>query len=94
MPLIELGNRTDIDIRIARLLTLMSLLNGRVFDHGSCTHRTLMTIEQPPKPELPRDPDVINKPGGAESPEPDHNNPEKPEVQPTPPPTDPEPPAI
>jgi hypothetical protein len=53
-----------------------------------------MTIEQPPKPELPRDPDVINKPGGTESPEPDRNEPEKPEVQPTPPPTDPEPPAI
>ena len=53
-----------------------------------------MTIEQPPKPELPRDPDVINKPGGAEAPEPDRQDREKPEIQPTPPPTDPEPPAI
>jgi hypothetical protein len=52
-----------------------------------------MTIEQPLKPELPRDPDVLTKPGGAEAPEPDPNT-EKPEIQPTPPPTDPEPPAI
>ena len=54
-----------------------------------------MTIEQPPKPELPRDPDVINKPGGAETPQqPDGDHPDKPEIQPTPPPTDPEPPVI
>jgi hypothetical protein len=53
-----------------------------------------MTIEQPPRPELPRDPDVITKPGGAETPETERGDRDKPEIQPAPPPTDPEPPVI
>ena len=54
-----------------------------------------MTIEQPPRPDLPLEPDVINKPAGAEGPDvPDRPDPDKPEIQPPPPPTDPEPPVI
>ena len=54
-----------------------------------------MAIEQPPRPELPLDHDVVNQPGGAEAPEGERKPDEdKPEIQPTPPPTDPEPPVI
>jgi hypothetical protein len=53
-----------------------------------------MAIEQPPKPELPQEPDIINKPPDTEGPEFPGADLDKPDIQPAPPPTDPEPPAI
>jgi hypothetical protein len=55
-----------------------------------------MSIEQPPKPDTPRVPDVINKPADVDGPELPAQPPgdERPEAQPAPPPTDPSPPAI
>ena len=48
-------------------------------------------IEQPPKPDVPKVPDVVNKPGDITPPLPEeiHKGDTRPEVQPTPLPTDP-----
>jgi hypothetical protein len=48
-------------------------------------------MEQPPKPDVPKVPDVVNKPGDIIPPIPEgeHEGAGRPEVQPTPPPTDP-----
>jgi hypothetical protein len=52
-------------------------------------------IEQPPKPDVPHQPDVINHPPHVPpvlpgDPEPDHS----PDIHPVPPPTDPSPPIL
>jgi hypothetical protein len=48
-------------------------------------------IEQPPKPDVPKVPDVVNRPGDITPPIPEeeYEGDGRPEVQPTPPPTDP-----
>ena len=73
MPLLEFGNRADVEVGGARLLLLMSLLNGDVFDrHHSCYAASSFMIaatadRTAAKPDAPR-PDVINKPGRVNGP--------------------------
>jgi hypothetical protein len=53
-------------------------------------------IEQPPKPDVPKAPDVVIEPGPVNGPvipgEPEGDD--RPDIHPTPPPTDPAPPII
>ncbi len=63
---------------------------------GNCFAKPGGMIEQPPKPDVPRHPDVINHPPNVDVPAlPGDPEPgDRPDIHPVPPPTDPSPPII
>jgi hypothetical protein len=62
---------------------------------GNCFAVAETMIEQPPKPDVPHQPDVVNHPPDLIPALPGDPEPEqRPDVYPVPPPTDPSPPII